>query len=233
MIDVDFLPARYAQQRRAQRMRLWQFSLFAAFGAIVVAAAVFQASLNGHVAAELARLKPMHTAAQAKKQAHAQLAKRLAVEHQIAHLYAFAGVTRPVTQVLGPLVDNAPDSLVFREIRLLHRRIELDGGPTIGEEEEETSPAERETKRLEEERAGRRQILVIQGRALNASSLQDFAQQLRQNGVYQSVELESLTSVAANDTTRLTEFSLKLVIKPPGARSRLNGRAARESETRR
>jgi hypothetical protein len=226
MIDIDFLPNRYREQRAGRQVKIWQLGVLVIFGGAIAATAIGQFALRCAVARQVADVEPPYASAKNDEQRFAQLQQQLRDEQTTAELYAYLNHPWPRTQILAAIARPLPDSLTLGDLLVTKetdqtvsagfQRNEPSRGASSepGQSDTQTTPAERDLNRLRDEHDRSLTVVYTSGVTTDSAALHRYVAQLGADVLFTKVDLRSFESSSSGLPAGLSKFSLRLVIRP-------------------
>ena len=217
MINIDFLPKEYRQQKSDRRQRIWRLGVLAAFGCVLAGTFLFQLLSRQRVADRIEGVEKQYQTAQALTARLAKLQIELANYREQAKLATFLDHPWPTTQLLARVVRDIPPSITFKQLTLESEKAKTATSPRRRRPpppttETATGPAASHDLKELAGRFDQSQVtVVLDGTAANIAELHAYVAKLNQDRLFASADLASLTE---------QEFVLKVVVRAGYGQSR-------------
>lgn len=219
--DVDFLPREFRQQHARRRELTQQILVGLTVVSVLAAAAGGQAWWRQRVARELAEVAPQYTRALAQADELTKLQAELQVAQAEAQLITYLRHPWPCTQLLSALVGPLPDSVTFREIRVIREpskgdpfdRTPRPDRQTLEQQLAQLPRAGRDLKTLREQFDRAPTLVSLSGMATDSAAVYRYLGELSKNRLLAKVDLVSLDN-ASNRRDDKLEFKLAVVVRP-------------------
>jgi len=222
--EIDFLPAKYREERTLRQTQGWRYGVLGLFVLLLCAALGLQQRTRFRLQAELAALTPQYEQAQGRTAELGILQAELNQARRRAELVAYLHHPWPRTQVLAAILEPLPSVITLTELTAIlevepGRGARLQrAGASPGEkgsdktELERLQPAEVDLRRLREEYDGKSLTITVSGTTSDVGLLYSYLSSIGAHPIVAKAELRSLQSEGAAAGT--STFSAKIVIRP-------------------
>lgn len=236
MKDIDFLPAKYRDQHVQRKNQLWRVAVVAAFVVLAAAGSYALHAKRTRIEVRLQEATVRYEASLRRADKMVQLAIRLGELRADADLITYLRHPWPRTQILAAVLEPLPASISLSELqvdysngaetRSSRARSSRRPGGREQEDEEKLLPAQRDLRRLREEKDASRCVVALHGAAREQADLHAYLGKLGLSEMFEKVELLDIET--SEETPGVFRFSVKLTVRSgygqpggPGSRAPL------------
>jgi Fimbrial assembly protein (PilN) len=222
MIDIDFLPARYREQRANRRKRVWRLGVIVAYAALLGVAALSGRAQRGSLAKEIAQARERHAVVIGQQQQLTALQSELTAARWQAELITYLRHPWPRTAVLAAVIRPLPATIVLEDVRIFRAAGSAtpvaplrDVTPAAGDASATDTriPAQKDLEQLRQLVDEQPMQVALSGTAEENSALHEYLGDLSKAGLFCKVELVSIEAGEGAGKTS-SRFSAKLTIAP-------------------
>ncbi len=222
MHDIDFLPIEYHQEHAKRQWKLWRALVVAAFGVILIVAAISQYRSHGRAQAELDAILSQHETAVAQSNELAEMQSELKAARTDAELFTSMRFPWPRSRILAALLAPLPEEVTFEKLDISERksgprnpakRLSKAERKAENEELEKLSPAEQDLGKLRGQLASCQTVVTISGTTSESAALHQYLGQLSRENLFWKATLSSIES-DDNDPKGTMRFSATVVVRP-------------------
>lgn len=218
--QIDFLPARYREQKVRRRSRLWLLSILGVFVSVIAITSTVQMTFYKDVKNQLTTVKFQHSAAEATQNMHDRLQSDLARARASASLYAYLQSNWPRTQIILAVSRPLTDEITISELTVA---IEAEPAEGRGREssrrrgrQPETKqvgglPARRDLDALRKRMADKRTVVHLSGKTTDDVALHRYVSRLNGDTLFDKAELMSFES-SSGDGVDSAEFVVRVIV---------------------
>lgn len=222
MKNIEFLPPEYRHKQAIQRARLWWVTIALLFGTGIGLATVTQFGLRFQLQRQLTQFDHEYQSAMIHRAELEATQKRLLEAEQEANFYASLRQPWRKSQVLAALLNSLPPKIRLREIQSSAETNAT--GPAItavaaSATVETAAPIatnsfQADFQALQSLSENNPLQYILQGTAPSPEELHFFVAQLDQQRLIGDVELQSVESVTLPSGEAITQFQIRIKVRP-------------------